>query len=529
MNNISYPLAELGILKPLMQKYATKDSDLLPFINHYAGLDNYAEQIQEKSDFAMDRDVLADDLLEQYQAIASVSEDVGANIEKLRLKNTFTVVTGHQPCLFTGPLYFVIKILQTIKLAKTLDDAFPDSTIIPVYWMGAEDHDFEEVNHFHLFKEKLTWESKQEGSVGRFTTEGLDKVYQELSALLGNGEYSAELKELFKKAYLDHANYGEATRYLVNALFGDRGLVIVDGDRPRLKEAFKATMSKELKENLAYRAVNKQIEALQEHGKIQVKPREINLFYLDRLGRNRIIQDVNGVSIDGRKGIRNTEDLVSELQKHPDRFSPNVLLRPVYQETILPNLAYIGGPGETAYWLELKGLFREVNLPMPILEMRNSFLFIQQKQLDKLTKLGMEVKDLFLEEGEWMRKLIIEEEDEMHLFVSEHAQIMEVMEVMKEKAKKIDPTMEQVFTGETVRLNKSLENLEKRVFKAQKRKNEVKIDQVKNIIEKVFPGGGLQERKENFAGFYVVEGKVFFERIYGGIDVMEGRMNVVVV
>jgi bacillithiol biosynthesis cysteine-adding enzyme BshC len=431
--------------------------------------------------------------------------------------------------LFTGPLYFIIKILQTIKLADELNKHFRDSNIVPVYWMGAEDHDFEEINHFHLFGKTLSWESKEEGSVGRFNTKGLDAVYTELEQILGDGQYENELKDLFKKAYLEHDNYGEATRYLVNDLFGERGLVIIEGDRPKLKACFKSTMIKELEKNIAYHAVKKQNKALESYGKIQVKPRKINLFYLDRFGRNRIIEDVNGVSIDGRKGIRNTEEMIEELKEEPGNFSPNVLLRPVYQETILPNLAYIGGPGETAYWLELKDLFNEAGLPMPILELRNSCLFIHQKQIDKLAKLGLEPSDLLLEEGEWMRKLILEEEDEEHLFVAEHAQIMEVMEAMKAKAVKIDATMEQVFTGETIRLSKSLENLEKRVFKAQKIKNEVKINQVKNIIEKVFPGGGLQERKENFAGFYVVEGKRFFDRVYDVIDPLEARMNIVVV
>jgi bacillithiol biosynthesis cysteine-adding enzyme BshC len=431
--------------------------------------------------------------------------------------------------LFTGPLYFIIKILQTIKLSDELNKHFTDKRIVPVYWMGAEDHDFEEINHFHLFGKTLSWESKEEGSVGRYKTKGLDTVYAELEQILGDGQYESELKNLFKKAYLDHDNYGDATRYLVNALFGERGLVIVEGDRPKLKACFKSTMTKELEKNLVFEAVNKQIKALEQHGKVQVNPREINLFYLDRLGRNRIMTDVNGVSINGRKGIRNIEEVVEELQEEPGNFSPNVLLRPVYQETILPNLAYIGGPGETAYWLELRNLFKEVGLPMPILELRNSCLFIQQKQLDKLTSLGLEVKDLFLEESEWMRKLIHEDEDEAQLFVKEHAQILSVMDEMKEKAVAIDPTMEQVFIGEKVRMEKTLENLEKRVFKAMKIKNEVKINQVKKILDRVFPGGKLQERKENFAGFYVIEGKGFFDRIYDAIDPLEANMNLIIV
>ena len=510
-----------------MQKYADKDPDLIPFINHYSNIAAYKKQIIEKTDFAMDRNVLANEILDQYGKM-KLSNETRENIEKLRLANTFTVVTGHQPCLFTGPLYFIIKILQTIKLADTLNASIPESNIVPVYWMGAEDHDFEEVNHFNLYRKTLTWESDQEGSVGRFHTKGLDKVFNELAEVLSDSKNDSELKELFKQAYLNHSNYGEATRYLVNSLFGDRGLVIIEGDRPVLKAQFKTTIAKELKNSLVFDAVNERNKKLVEFGKIQVKPRKINLFYLDEYGRNRIIADVNGVSIDKRKGIRNLEDVLEELKEAPEKFSPNVLLRPIYQETILPNLAYIGGPGETAYWLELKSLFRAVSLPMPILELRNSCVFINQKQLDKLTELGLEVKDLFSEESEWMKKLINDSSDETQLFAEEHKQILLAMDEMKSKAALIDPTLSQVFEGEKVRLEKTLENLEKRVFKAQKLKSEVKINQVRKIKDRVFPDGVLQERKENFAGFYSVDGKAFFDKVYEGIDALEARMNVVV-
>lgn len=550
MTNLSYPISELGILKPLMQKFADKDPDLLPFINHYSSSEAYAEQIKQKSSFAMDRDVLVEDILDQYGNISrvsesarandgsmseseranegSLSESARANIQKLKLENTYTVITGHQPCLFTGPLYFIIKILQTIKLANTLDAHFSEYNIVPVYWMGAEDHDFEEVNHFNLYRKTLTWDSIQEGSVGRFNTEGLEAVREELKEILGEGKNEAELIHLFKRAYIDHNNYGDATRFLVNELFGDRGLIIVDGDRPKLKAQFKDTFEKELQGNFVHRLVNESNAELSKHGKVQVKPREINLFYLDRLGRNRIVADVNGLSVDGRKGIRNTEAMVEELQDSPERFSPNVLLRPVYQETILPNLAYIGGPGETAYWLELKSLFESVNLPMPIVELRNSCVFIDEKQLNKLNALGLEVKDLFLEESEWSKKLILGDEEE-NLFKEEHKTILASIDSMKEKAAIIDPTLSQVFEGEKKRMEKSLENLEKRVFKAQKRKNEVTINQVKKIKDRLFPGGGLMERKENFSALYARDGKGIFDKIYEGIDAEEAKMNVVVV
>jgi bacillithiol biosynthesis cysteine-adding enzyme BshC len=527
MTKHAYPISELGILKPLMQKFTEKNSSLLPFINRYSSLESYADLIQQKADFTMDREILADDILDQYGDIP-LSEATNKNIQRLRENNTYTVITGHQPCLFTGPLYFVIKILQTIKLANTLNAVFVESNIVPVYWMGGEDHDFAEINHFNLYRKTLRWESEQKGAVGRFSTDGLDSVFKELSDVLGDGKEEDALRSIFKKAYLEHDNYGEATRFLVNDLFGDRGLIIVEGDRPKLKEAFKSIVSKELKTKMSFDIVTNTCESLSKIGKIQVKPREINLFYLDEKGRDRIIATEKGFIIDNREGNKKLDELLIELVNHPEKFSPNVVLRPVYQETILPNLAYIGGPGELAYWLELKDLFSSLNMQMPILELRNSFVFIQQKQKDVLHKLGIKVKDLFFDENDWIKKLVYTNVDEASLFDVEKTQILAFMDIMKEKAVIVDPTLSSVFEGEKRKLEKTLGNLEKNLFKAQKRKSEVTINQVHKIKERLFPNGGLQERSENFSALYASKGKAIFDSIYDSIDPFEAKMNVIV-
>jgi bacillithiol biosynthesis cysteine-adding enzyme BshC len=533
--NKAYPIYELGILKPLMQKYAQQESELDDFINHFPSLDAYKAQIKEKSNHSINREVLKIELLHQYQN-NSISNKTKANIDKLIDPNTFTVTTGHQPCLFTGPLYFIIKILQTIKLAAHLDDKIAGNSIVPIFWMGAEDHDFEEVNHFNLYRKKLNWESEQKGAVGRFSTQGLDGVAGELSAVLNDGRNEDELRSLFQKAYVENENYGEATRYLVNELFGDRGLVIIDADSQVFKKELKLTIVKEIKTQLSCSSVDETCANLSEYGKVQVKSRLINLFYMDESGRDRII--LNGDSretvsedlfrIDNRDLEFSRDELLIEVEKHPEKFSPNVLLRPIYQELLLPNLAYIGGPGETAYWLELKKLFENLTIPMPIVELRNSIVFIPKRQLKKLENLGLEVKDLFADESEWSAKLLESLDEEQIDFAKEHQQIGEILDEMKAKAIGIDPTMKQVFEGEKIRLSKTLGNLEKRVYKAQKRKNSDKIEQIKKIKEKVFPGGVLQERKENFATFYASLGSALFDVIYEALDPEQAMVTVVV-
>jgi bacillithiol biosynthesis cysteine-adding enzyme BshC len=524
MKNSSIQFDETGVVKPLMQNYLDKNPVIEPFIGQIPSLDAFQSQIKIRRDEPIDRPGLVNVLSEQYQGF-DISELTRNNIESLISENTFTVTTGHQPCLFTGPLYFVIKILNTIKLADLLNKKYPDQHIVPVYWMGAEDHDFEEVNHFKLYNKVLTWESNQIGSVGRFNTAGLEEVHDQFCEILNDNPNSEYLKSLFQKAYLSNDNYADATRTMVNELFGERGIVIIDGDSPFLKKSFASFAKTELTQKITFKEVSETNKAISAIGKAQVNPREINLFYLDKNNRRRIIADGDYFIFDGEAQKYSLTDVLELLELYPERFSPNVLMRPLYQEAILPNLAYIGGMGEMAYWLQLKSLFAKFNMSLPLLLVRNSFLFLNANQAKKLDKLGLSVKDLFADEHDLTKKIVHVLDNEVS-FTKEHYEIAKVMDDLTDKVVSIDPSLKQVFDGEKQRLLKSLNNLEKRAFKALKQKNEQKINQAKAIKDRLFPGGGLQERIDNFAGFYEQQGESLFDNIYDAIDPIDSRLNV---
>ncbi|RLD23451.1 MAG: hypothetical protein DRI54_07325, partial [Bacteroidetes bacterium] len=265
--------------------------------------------------------------------------------------------------------------------------------------------------------------------------------------------------------------------------------------------------------------------ALSKIGKAQVNPREINLFYLEKNNRSRIIAETDHFIFDGQPKKYSLEELLELLKKYPERFSPNVLLRPLYQEKILPNLAYIGGMGEMAYWLQLNSLFAKFNASLPLLLVRNSFLFLNANQAKKLDKLGLSVNDLFSDEQELIKKIIGTSDGDFS-FDKEHNEISDSMDVLSKRAVDIDQSLTQVFAGEKQRILKSLYNLEKRAFKALKQKNEQKINQVKALKDRLFPGGGLQERSDNFSGFYEQYGEALFDHIYEAIDPIDTRLNV---
>ena len=364
---------ETNYFTPLIIDYLDQKESLKPFYNRFPTLENFEAQIQEKDQFftSAKRKILVEVLKDQYKALQT-SEAVLGNIELLSNTKTFTVTTGHQLNLFTGPLYFLYKIVSTINLAKDLQKKYPDFNFVPIYWMATEDHDFEEINYFNLNGKKFKWNSTQKhagkDAVGNLNTEGLDEVYSLFSAEIGGGTNAEALKKLFKKAYLEHSNLTDATRYLADELFKDYGLVILDGDDTRLKQEFLPYLEKEIFEQVSEKATEPLANKLKELGyTVQVNPREINLFYLKDGLRERIIEQEGRYFVNETEISWSEEELRSELKQHPERFSPNVMTRPLYQEVILPNLCYIGGGGELAYWFELKDFFKAVNVPFPIL------------------------------------------------------------------------------------------------------------------------------------------------------------------
>ncbi|MGB1211642.1 MAG: bacillithiol biosynthesis cysteine-adding enzyme BshC, partial [Lacinutrix venerupis] len=342
VQNISFK--DTGYFSKLICDYLAEAETLKPFYNRFPKLENFQAQIKEKSTaFKQEtRDVLVNVLKEQYKSVET-SKTTFSNINNLQSSNTFTVTTGHQLNLFTGPLYFLHKIVSTINLAKQLKTEFPDHNFVPIYWMASEDHDFDEINYFNFKGKKIQWNLEASGAVGELKTEGLEDVFNIFSKELGIGKNAETLRALFKKGYLEHNTLAKATFYIANELFKDYGLVIVEANNTALKRLFVPHMQKELLEQISEQNVletNAKIEAL-DFG-IQVNPRAINLFYIGEGIRERIVLENNVYKVLNTNISWSKSELLKHLDEVPERFSPNVILRPLYQEVILPNLCYIG-------------------------------------------------------------------------------------------------------------------------------------------------------------------------------------------
>ncbi|MEN9700645.1 MAG: hypothetical protein RLZZ301_1843 [Bacteroidota bacterium] len=438
--------------------------------------------LKKQSYTATQRELLTQVLTEKYQAL-SVSEALNRNLQDLKDANTFTITTGHQLCLLTGPLYFIYKILHVIKLAEELRLSFPEQQFVPVYWMASEDHDFEEIRSFLLFGQKWTWESTQKGAVGRFETNDLAPLLEQLKDKFQQNPQS-DIHHLL--SLFDRGNYGQAFFEFVHALFNEYGLVIIDADDARFKASAWPIWEKDLYTPAIHNAIQKQSAHLLENGQTTpIASKETNLFLLE-LGKRERIEKTAACSYQ-------KEDSAA--------LSPNVVLRPLYQEWILPNLAYIGGPSEVLYWQQLPQAFTCLELPFPLVLQRAGGYLLQAKDLEQLQLLGLEKEALLTDKAALKAQYLQLQGDH----APDYKKLTDAWSAYKAAFTKIAteelPSEERMVAAELTRISKQLENLEERFEKQRKAKFDKALKQLDQLAEKIQPRGQLQERSSNILSF----------------------------
>jgi bacillithiol biosynthesis cysteine-adding enzyme BshC len=482
----------------------------------------FIDQINLKKEnySSQNRTVLYEAIKLQYSGV-EISNIVETNIELLKDTNTFTITTGHQLSIFTGPIYFIYKILQVIKLTKNLKEKHPEFNFVPVFWLASEDHDFEEIQTVNLFNKSLKWETNQKGPVGRFDFESFKQVIIEFKELFKVED--SEVNNLLKK--YDGLTLGEATFLFINELFKDFGLVQIDGDNVLLKRQFSSILKSEIETSFSFNAVQSTNEQLlKDDLKLQVHPREINLFYIENNLRERIQIVENKFFIEGKGAFTKTE-LLNELECSPDKFSPNVILRPLYQESVLPNLCYIGGGGEISYWLQLKGVFDSAKVVYPLIQVRNSLLFIDSSTEKKISNLGLSYLDLFKNSNDLKKQYVLRNSSQ-ELDFFELEKLVKVFELnLKELTKNLNLGLESYAESEITRFSKQIEGIEQKMIKAEKSKHEQSLNQIDQLKAKLFPGNGIQERTMNFFQL-CADGKVYehLNLIYEVIEPFENDL-----
>lgn len=498
--------------------YAEQDERLRPFYKYPPTVEGLKQALDDKAKSEVPREELVAVLKAQYEGLSPSQAQIN-RIEKLLEPTAFTVTTAHQPSLFTGPLYYIYKIVSTIKLARQLQDAYPDYTFLPLFITGGEDHDFEEINHLQLFGKTVQWENEESGAVGQMSTDSLKPVLAEVKDILGDSLRAESLYAMLEEAVERHRRYADVARYITHQLFKDYELLILDPSHPKLKGRFTPYIKEEIFEQPSKGLVESTVAELEKAGfSEQAYPRAINFFYLGNGFRERIVEEDGKYQVLNQNIEWDRAALEQEIEEHPERFSPNVVMRPIYQECILPNIAYVGGGGELAYWLERRKQFEHFGVNFPVLIRRNSVLFVDKGSSKRLRKLDLSVTDLFGDVEALIKDYVKQHTENEISLKAEKAELQKVFKQVEAKAKEVDPTLVKAAAAEGARQLNSLGQLEGKLMKAEKQRHDTAVNQMRKLKEKLFPGNGLQERHDNFMMFYLKYGDDFFRMLFAALD-----------
>lgn len=512
VTKIRIPFSDIPYLSKTDIAYQLLDPELKAFYEYKPTTEEVNRVIQCRGNFNTDRTLLVEVLKDQY-ANYTKSETAIQVIQQLTDKDCYTVTTAHQPCLMTGPLYIILKAVSTIRAARQMSEV-SGKKVVPIFVVGGEDHDFEEVNHFNLFNDRISWNlPNPTGPVGRLRTESLQDIVNSVVERIGDTEYGRSLSEMIVTSHQSGRSYAEAFGHFLHLLFGEYGLIVLSMDDKRFKTAFMDIMLKEIETQFSFATVNDTQRHLEELGyKPQAFVRELNFFYLGNGGRDRILPNEDGtiLTIENSDKELSIDGLLKLCKEEPENFSPNVVTRPLYQEYILPNLAYIGGGGELAYWLERKEQFSTAEIHFPMLIRRDSALWIQDRDSRYLDEIGISGNMIFQPADDWIRHFIEKNSGETMNLAPDKQLVIKALDDFARKGGSIDPTLGKSLEAEKVKILKQIDHLESRIYRSLKQKNEQTINKLKRIKEKLFPNNGLMERHDNFIQLYIKHGPNLF-------------------
>lgn len=530
----SVPFHSTGLFPKLTTDYLEHKQDFGDFTDFPLSNKGFSERIEYlKSSFAQEkRERLAEVLCYQYAEMGLLTPELQTHINQLKEGKTFTVTTGHQLNIFGGPVYVWLKLMAAISWAKELKKQHPAANFIPVYWMATEDHDMAEISHFTLFGKKYTWPTTNNNELGSSSNthpEGVSGL-QDPSILASLQELlPKEFPSIFYQAYGTSKSLAEAVRKYIHHYFGQYGLLILDPAAPPLKAAAISIWEKDLDPNNPLQKVHQSTSAsLKERGyNTQVNARECNLFYLNGLQRERIVKtESNQYQVLNTDISFSTAEIKTHLQTFPERFSPNVVIRPAYQVYTLPDVATVGGPAEIAYWLQGKDLFHQLGIKLPVIAPRLFVQFITKAQQDKVAKHNLQFLDFCGPEKALLDKVFSAAKVEVPNWKKADREFESFYNFLKQEAQKADPTLGEWIEGEKARALKQVENIYKRIEKAHDKKNEQLIQQTLNLKAKLLPNGNLPERIESFFS-YQINHPSLMEELLERLDITQNQLHVV--
>jgi bacillithiol biosynthesis cysteine-adding enzyme BshC len=512
MDWISYrSLANLEVVTPLFADYMTQFQKLDEhFSGNYTDHESWRTKMQTLSEQRYDRALLRRVLSSQNREFQAGIKTL-ANIDLLGNDNTFAVVTGQQLGLFTGPLYTIYKAITAVKLAQKLSNDFPEYNFVPIFWLEGEDHDFEEVNHVNLINSENEISrieyliggkplEKNIGAIGSITIdESFDACMSAIEASLPKTDYTFDLLSILKGYYKPGRSLLNAFAMFLNHIYEDSGLVYINPNVAEFKKYLSPLFLKEIQSNAhTSKLVIQKSAELEEHYHAQIKAKAVNLFMFHKGGRYLIEPSESGDYFLKNTRQRFTkEELLAIASSNPELLSPNVVTRPLCQDTLLPTVAYVSGPAETAYFAQLKPVYQYFSVPMPIIFPRASVTLVEEKIQKVLEKYSLEIHSLFGELDSIIAK-VSEQVAEVKvdaLFSALEIRINEAITEARFGIQQIDPTLLGTVDGVQSKFRQFIDVLQQKTRKAQQQKEDISLKQIRKASMNIFPNGNFQERE----------------------------------
>lgn len=529
MKHSNILLSETGLAAPIVLDYIAGNEFLKSFYAEPNTIIAYKKIIDERNFDDKKRQLLYDSLIHQFQKIKVPPENyplLGSNIKLLLDSNTYTICTGHQLCLYGGPLFVTYKILTAIKLCSELRMAYPENNFVPVLWLASEDHDFEEISNTHLYGRDFIWHKNSRNMpVGTIDLEGLSEDIANISKLIGTNETGQRWIKLFEDSYLKSNDLSEASIKLYTEIFKDYGLIVLDPNQRELKEELVPVIKSDLLHQVNFSAQIESDKILAEKYKLQINARETNFFYLHETeGRSQIKREGEEYVISGVDGMLSAQQLEAEIINFPERFSPNVNLRPVYQELILPNLAYVGGPAEVAYWLQLKAIFEANKVPFPVVVLRSMNLLTGNALIEKVEKLGLTVSDMIGSEIK-LRQAYLKKGRSFD-FQSSFDIILNELQKLVDASKEIDKEISKSFLDTKLSLKDLFHERQRDIKRSIGDAEAMQIEKFMKLRSRIYPKGIFQERVDTLFQHESNLNRSLISGILDEIDVLYPELHV---
>lgn len=453
------------------------------------------------------------------------------NIERLATDNTYAIVTGQQAGLFTGPLYTIYKALTSIKLAERLNEK-NIGNFVPIFWIASDDHDFKEIDHIHVINkdnqiETIRYEEDVTVKIPiseRKVSTQINAIIQLLESATHDSEFKTNIIKILRESYQPGKSFSEAFGILLTKLLGKYGLIIIDPADGKLKQLGKSVFIKEISDKSPSTdqvlESSKLLGSNNYNSQVNLQHGFLNLFYIEK-ERYSISFKNDGYIVNALNQKFNIEEFTELANQHPEKFSPNVILRPVFQDELLPTVAYIAGPGEVAYYAQLKKVYPIFGKKMPIIFPRKSISIIEKRIARIIRKHELEITDFWTDTEGLINSIftnqlpenIRQDINRMLNYISTE------FRNIKQNIASIDPTLDKAVENSKGKIDFQINQLEKKIFQAYKRVNDVQRKQIYNAANHIYPNRTLQERQLNIVPFLFKYSFEIIDLLYDALDI----------